>query len=114
MEASGRIHGPRHQQPALQRLRKKAELRIKAAPAAHHHGGRLFRPALQAALLEQLRVMNQAGAAVQAQGAAADQAGIGPSQGLLQCLTIAAATNLGSTTGGRCQAAVQADRQHQA
>ena len=48
-----------------------------------------------------------------AQRPSANQAGICPSQCLLQSTPVSGSTQLGSTALRRCQAAVEADGQHQ-
>ena len=47
------------------------------------------------------------------QGSGADQTGIRPNQGLLQSTTVTLSSQLGRTSPGGGQAAIEADGQHQ-
>jgi hypothetical protein len=114
LEAGGELGqlGRRQQQTTLQGLAEEAQLRIEAPAAAHHHHIRLTGTALTPPLLQQISGVNQAGAAMQAQGAPADQTGISPGEGFLQHAPIATAADLGRASLRRGQAAIKADREN--
>ena len=85
---------------------------VEVGAAAHHQGGGLIGAPLAPALLQQVGGVDQAGAAVQAQGASTDQAGIRPGQRFLEHAPVAGATDLGGAPFGWGQAAIEADRQN--
>jgi len=106
------IHGLRSQQPTLKRLVKEAPVARKVGRSAHHHGSRLLRSSLLSALLQQLRVADQAGALMFSQGSGTDQTGIRPGERLLQSATVTLTPQLSGTPFRRRQAAIEADGQY--
>jgi hypothetical protein len=107
------IHRLRSQQPTLKRLIKETPGAREVGGSADHDSSRLLIPPLEAALLKQLRVADQAGALMGPQGSSTDQAGITPGKRLLQSATITLSPQLGGTPVRLSQAAIDADGQHQ-
>jgi hypothetical protein len=91
------IHRFRSQQPSLERLIKETPGAREVGGSADHHSGRLLGSPLASALLQQLRVADQASALMGPQGSSTDQAGIPPGKGMLQGTTVTLTPQLGST-----------------
>ena len=103
----------RSQQPTLKRLVKEAPSAREVGRSGHHHGSRLLRSPLLSALLQQLRIADQAGALMGTQGSSTDQTGISPGQGMLQGAPVSLTAQLSSPPFWGRQAAIHADGQHQ-
>ena len=107
------IHGFRSQQPTLKRLVKEAPGAREVGRSGHHHSSRLLRSPLLSALVQQLRIADQASALMGTKGSGTDQTSIRPGQRMLQGAPVSLTAQLSGTPFWGRQAAIHADGQYQ-
>jgi hypothetical protein len=100
-----------HQKPALEGLAEERQIRRQTASATHDDGHRLGGAPLPSPQVEKMRTTDQAGGAVAAKGLGADQAAVGPGEGLLEHPAVTDPPQLGGSPLGGSQPAIEADRQ---